>query len=339
MKTRKLGTTDLYFSTVGIGTWPMGGPGPGMSWGPQDDNESIATIVTAVNEGINWLDTSGAYGRGHSEEVVGMALKKLSKKPFITTKCGTTWDEDGKAAFRLDRADVQAQCEASLKRMGIEVIDLYLIHWPNPIEYMEEGWQTCADLIKEGKVRYIGVSNFTIEQMERLEPIYPIACMEPPYSMIERRIEKEILDYCKKHNMGVIVYSALQQGILTGTMKSIDDLPPNDFRRHNAHFKEPEFSVNLKLVADLTPIANKYSCSVAQLALAWVLQRPEVTSAINGARSTTEIEDSIKGGELEMSTEDLAIINGLLAEREKIVPPAPPLGAPPGAGAGPPPKK
>jgi len=139
--------------------------------------------------------------------------------------------------------------------------------------------------------------------------------------------------------MGVIVYSALQQGILTGTMKSIDDLPPNDFRRHNAHFKEPEFSVNLKLVADLTPIANKYSCSVAQLALAWVLQRPEVTSAINGARSTTEIEDSIKGGELEMSTEDLAIINGLLAEREKIVPPAPPLGAPPGAGAGPPPKK
>ena len=156
--------------------------------------------------------------------------------------------------------------------------------------------------------------------------------------MIERRIEEEVLDYCKKHDMGVVVYSALQQGILTGTIKSIDDLPPNDFRRHNAHFKEPEFSANLKLVADLAPVARKYGCSVAQLALAWVLQRPEVTSAINGARSTAEIEDSINGSELEMSREDLATINGLLAEREKNVPPAPPLGAPPGAGPKPPPK-
>jgi aryl-alcohol dehydrogenase-like predicted oxidoreductase len=339
MKTRKLGATDLYFSTVGIGTWPMGGAGPGMSWGPQDDNESVDTIITAVNNGINWLDTSGAYGRGHSEEVVGMALKKLSKRPIIATKCGTTWDKDGKAAFRLDREDVKAQCEASLKSMGIDVIDLYLIHWPNPIEYMEEGWQTCADLIKEGKVRYIGVSNFTIEQMDRLQPIHPIACMEPPYSMIERRIESEILDYCKNHDMGVVVYSALQQGILTGNMKSINDLPLEDFRRHNAHFKEPEFSINLQLVEDLTPVAGKYDCSVAQLALAWVLRRPEVTSAINGARSVTEIEDSIKGGNLEISPEDMATIDGLLAEREKIVPPAPPLGTPPGAGPNPPEKK
>ena len=318
----------------------MGGAGGGiMNWGPQDDNESIATIITAVNNGINWLDTSGAYGRGHSEEVIGIALKKLSRKPIIATKCGTTWDKDGKTAFRLDRADVRAQCEASLKRMGIDVIDLYLIHWPNPIEYMEEGWQTCAELVKEGKVRYIGVSNFTIEQMDRLQSIHPIACMEPPYSMVERRIEEKILDYCKKYNMGVVVYSALQQGILTGALKSIDDLPPNDFRRHNAHFKEPEFSINLKLVADLAPIARKNGCSVAQLAIAWVLRRPEVTSAINGARTRAEIEDSIKGGNLDISRKDLMTIEGMLAEREKKVPPAPPLGTPPGAGPLPPLKK
>lgn len=335
MKTRKLGATDLEFSTVGIGTWPMGGAGPGMSWGPQDDNVSIATIETAVNNGINWLDTSGAYGRGHSEEVVGMALKKLSMRPYITTKCGTTFDEDGKTAFRLDRADVRAQCEASLKRMGIDYIDVYLIHWPNPAEYMEEGWQTCADLVKEGKVRYTGVSNFTIGQMDVLQKIHPIACMEPPYSMIERRIEEEILDYCKKHNMGVVVYSPLQQGILTGTMKGAGDIP-SDFRSHNPHFKEPEFSENMKLVANLIPIAEKYGCSVARLAIAWVLRRPEVTSAINGARTTAEIEDSIRGGNLEVAQEDWAAVDRLLAKREKIIPPAPPLGTPPGAGPRPP---
>jgi aryl-alcohol dehydrogenase-like predicted oxidoreductase len=334
MKMRKLGATDLNFSTVGLGTWPMGSIYGGMSWGPQDDDESVNTIIQAVSRGINWLDTAPAYGRGHSEEVVGKALKKLSDKPFVVTKCGSTWTEDLKATFRLDREDVVRQCESSLKRMDIDVIDLYLVHWPNPIEYMEEGWQTCSDLVKQGKIRYIGVSNFTIEQMDKLQPIHPIAAMEPPYSMIERRIESEILDYCSKNNMGVIVYSPLQQGILTSTLKNVDVLDENDFRRNNPHFREPEFSLNRKLVEALEPIAEKYGRSVAQLAIAWVLRRPEVTAALNGARSTAEIEDSLLASDLELAQEDIDAIENLLAQRQKEVPPPPPPGGPPGAPPG-----
>ncbi len=330
MRTRRLGNTELQLSTVGLGTWPMGSVFGGMSWGPQDDQESVDTIVRAMESGINWLDTAPTYGRGHSEEVVGMAIKKLAARPIIVTKCGSTWTEDLKPTFRLDRASVRAQCESSLKRMGIEVIDLYLVHWPNPIEYMEEGWQTCSELVKEGKIRYIGVSNFTIEQMDKLRPIHPIAAMEPPYSMIERRIETGILDYCRKHGMGIIVYSPLQQGLLTGTMKSVDELAPNDFRRGNPHFKEPEFSLNLKLAADLAPIAAKHRRSVAQLAIAWTLRRPEVTAALNGARSPSEIEDSVQGGDLELSRQDIEAIERLLQERQKKLPPPLPPGKPPG---------
>lgn len=344
MKTRRLGNTDLNFSAVGLGTWPMGGVSGGMSWGPQDDNESVSTIITAVNKGINWLDTAPAYGRGHSEDVVGMALKKIPKNqwPIITTKCGSTWDETGKSTFRLDRASVRAQCESSLLRMGIDVIDLYLMHWPMPLEYMEEGWQTCADLKKEGKLRYIGVSNFTIPQMEKLQPIHPVACMEPPYSMIERRIERDgTLDYCRKNNMGVVVYSPLQQGVLTDGLKAmLDGLAPNDFRRNNPHFKEPELSLNLKLIEDLKVYTKKYNCSVAQLAIAWVLKDSVITSAINGARTASEIEDSLKGGEVEVSQADWEAIDKLLVERQAKVPP-PPAGGPgmggPGAGPGGPP--
>ena len=331
MKTRKLGQTGLNLSTVGIGTWPMGSVYGGMSWGPQDDQESLNTILRAVDRGINWLDTAPTYGRGHSEEVVGMALKKLSVRPFIVTKCGSTWTEDLKPTFRLDRASVRAQCESSLKRMAIDVIDLYLVHWPNPIEYMEEGWRTCSELVKEGKIRYIGVSNFTIEQMEKLQAIHPIAAMEPPYSMIERRIEGGILDYCRNHGMGVIIYSPLQQGLLTGVMKSVDELAPNDFRRGNPHFKEPEFSLNLKLAQDLAPIANKYGRSVAQMAIAWTLRRPEVTAALNGARTPSEIEDSVLGGDMEISRQDIEAVEKLLQERQKKLPPPPPPGGPPGA--------
>ncbi len=330
MKTRKLGATDLNFSTVGIGTWPMGSVYGGMSWGPQDDDESVNTIIQAVSKGINWLDTAPAYGRGHSEEVVGKALKKLSDKPFIVTKCGSTWTEDLKATFRLDREDIIRQCDSSLKRMDIDVIDLYLVHWPNPIEYMEEGWQTCSDLVKEGKIRYIGVSNFTIEQMEKLQPIHTIAAMEPPYSMIERRIESEILDYCRKNKMGIIVYSPLQQGILTSTLKNVDVLDESDFRRNNPHFREPEFSLNRKLVEELEPIAAKYGRSVAQLAIAWVLRRTEVTAALNGARSTAEIEDSLMASDIELAQEDIDAIEKLLARRQKELPPPPPPGGPPG---------
>lgn len=341
MKYRKLGSTGIELSVIGLGTWPMGSVYGGMSWGPQDDRESINTILHAFNHGINWLDTAPAYGRGHAEEVIGKAIKQLGKKPVIVTKCGSTWDKDNKSTFELHEASVRAQCEASLKRMGIETIDLYLVHWPFPLERMEEGWLTCSKLIKEGKVRHIGVSNFTIEQMEKLQPIHPVAFMEPPYSMIERRIESEILPYCKKNNMGVIVYSPLQQGVLTGTLKTAAELDEIDFRRNNPHFNEPELSLNLKLVEELRPIAQKHGRSIAQVAIAWVLRKQEVTSALNGARAISEIEDSIRAGDFELSSGEISTIERLLETRQKQLPPPPPPGAgpggPPGASRGTPP--
>jgi len=326
MKTRKLGATDLNLSTIGLGTWPMGGVTAGMHWGPQDDKESVDTVIHAINGGINWIDTAGAYGRGHAEEVVGMALKELSEKPIIVTKCGSTPEDN------LEPKNVRRQCETSLKRMGIDVIDLFLAHWPTPPEQMEAGWQTCSDLIKEGKVRYIGVSNFTLEQIEKLQPIHPVAAIEPPYSMITRRIEGEVLDYCREHNMGVVVYSPLQQGILTGALRSPDDLAEGDFRRNNPLFQEPMLSVNLKLVEGLDPIAKKHGRSIAQVAIAWVLRRPEVTSALNGARTISEIEDSMQAGDFELPQEDIDTIEKLLEKREKEMPPPPPR--PPGGGPG-----
>ena len=321
METRKLGLTDLELSTVGLGTWPMGGISAGMHWGDQDDQASIKTIEQAMDQGINWLDTAGAYGRGHAEEVVGTALKKLSSKPIIVTKCGSTPEDT------MEPGSIRAQCESSLKRMGIDTIDLYLAHWPRPIEMMEAGWQTCADLIKEGKVRYIGVSNFTIEQMEKIQPIHPIAAMEPAYSMITRGIEDQILPYCREHNMGVVTYSPLQQGILTGAPIDVEGMDEGDFRRNNPNFKEPVLGLNRKLVEELRPIAEKNGASVAQLAIAWVLRLPEVTSALNGARVSAEIEDSVKGGNLKLSSEDIAAIEKLLENRQKEMPPPPP---PPG---------
>ena len=324
MRTRRLGITDLNLSVVGIGTWPIGGISAGMHWGPQDDSESINTILRAVDCGINWVDTAGAYGRGHSEEVVGTALKKLPKGSLIiTSKCGSTPEDDMKPE------NVRRQCESSLKRMGIDALDLFLAHWPRPIEYMEAGWLTMADLLKEGKVRYIGVSNYTLEQMEKLQRIHPIAAVEPPYSMITRGVEDAILGYAHQHNMGVVVYSPLQQGILTENLKDLA-MAEGDFRANNPNFKEPALGLNLKLVEELKPIARKYRGSVSQLAIAWVLRRPEVTSALNGARVPAEIEDSVRGADIEITPEDIAAIEKLLANRQQKLPPSPPPGGPPG---------
>ena len=219
--------------------------------------------------------------------------------------------------MRLDRERVRIQCENSLKRLDIDTIDMYMIHAPNPIEYIEEAWETFTELKKEGKVRCIGVSNFSIEQMELLKPIHPIAFLEPPYSMLERKAEEGLLDYCQKNAMGVVIYSPLQQGLLTGAIKSIDNLAPDDVRRRNLHFKEPEFSINLKLGQELALIAMKYGRSLAQLAIAWVLRRPELTSAITGPRVPSEIEDTIKAGEWELTKDDIVAIEKLLAKRQE----------------------
>ena len=318
MKTRKLGATNLNLTTVGIGTWPMSGAGR-TGWGPQDDNESIAAIHRGLELGINWIDTAPNYGLGYAEEVVGKALKGLSKKPIISTKCLFMWKPDGKVYMRLDRERVRLQCENSMKRMGIDFIDMFMIHWPNPIEYVEEGWETLAELQKEGKVGVIGVSNFTVEQMEMIKPVHPIGFLEPPYSMLERNAENGLLDYCGKNNIGVITYSSLQQGLLTGTIKTIENFAPEDVRRRSAFFKEPAFAANVKFAEELAPIAAKYGRTSAQLAVAWILRRPEVTSAITGPRKPSEIEDNIKGGDWVLSPEDIAAVEKLLVKRQEAL--------------------
>ena len=319
MQTRKLGWTDLNLSTVGLGTWAIGGAGWKFSWGPQDDRESISTIRRALEKGINWIDTAPVYGLGHSEEVVGKAIKESRDRPIIATKCSRLWDKDGNPYGCLKKESIRSEVERSLRRLKIEVIDLYQIHWPDPDEDIEEAWSAIKDLVTEGKVRYAGVSNFSVEQLKRIQPIHPVASLQPPYSMLERGIEEELLHYCSANNIGVIVYSPMQKGLLTGkfTRERVENLPQDDHRHEDPRFQEPELSANLKLVEGLRSIAEKSGRTVAQLAIAWVLQHPEVTAAIVGARHPSQIEETIAAGELMLSKEDIAAIDTLLNKRRK----------------------
>jgi len=318
MQKRRLGWTDLEFTVIGFGSWAMGGGGWKFSWGPQDDQESIEAIKRAVDLGVNWIDTAAIYGLGHSEEVVGKALKEISPRPFIATKCGLVWDEAKNISNRLKRESVRREAEASLRRLGVDVIDLYQIHWPYPDEDIEEGWAEMSRLVEEGKVRYIGVSNFNVSQMERIKKIHPIASLQPPYSMLKRGIEAEILPYCAENNIGVIVYSPMQKGLLTGavTRERVAQFAPDDHRRNDPQFQEPELSINLELVEKLREIAARYGKTPAQLAVAWVLRRPEVTSAIVGIRRPSQIEEIVPAADFDISQEDLELIEKLLAERE-----------------------
>lgn len=319
MKTRKLGWTDLNLSTIGLGTWAMGGGGWKFSWGPQDDSESISAIQHAVELGINWIDTAPVYGLGHSEEIVGKAIKGLRDKLIIATKCERVWDKDGNIFGRLKKESIHSEVEESLKRLKIGVIDLYQIHWPEPDEDIEEAWTALGDLIKEGKIRYAGMSNFNLEQLKRIQPIHPVASFQPPYSMLERGIEKELLEYCSENNIGVIVYSPMQKGLLTGkfTRERVQNLPEDDHRRRDPRFQEPELSANFKLVEELRLLAEKSGRTVAQLAIAWVLRRPEVTAAIVGARRPSQIEETVVAGDWTLSKEQIAAIDLLLEKRQK----------------------
>ncbi len=318
MRKRRLGWTDLEFTVIGFGSWAMGGGGWKFSWGPQDDRESIAAIKRAVELGVNWIDTAAVYGLGHSEEIVGKAIKGLSPRPFIATKCERVWDEKGNIYGSLKRESIRREVEASLRRLQVDVIDLYQIHWPDPDEDIEEGWGEMKRLVEEGKVRYIGVSNFNVSQMERIQKIHPIASLQPPYSMLKRGIEAEILPYCARNNIGVIVYSPMQKGLLTGaiTRERVAQFAPDDHRRNDPQFQEPELSINLELVAKLRGIAARYGRTPAQLAVAWVLRRPEVTSAIVGIRRPSQIEEIVPAADFELSREDLEEIERLLQERE-----------------------
>lgn len=322
MDTRRLGYSDLNLTPVGLGAWAIGGGDNPYGWGSQDDADSIATIHRALDLGINWIDTAAGYGKGHSEEVVGKAIAGRRDEVFIATKCGILWKEDGSDIYGHLKADsLRREVEDSLRRLNVEVIDLYQIHWPLPDEDIEEGWSTIADLVKEGKVRHGGVSNFSVEQLKRIQPIHPVASLQPPYSMIVRGVEEELLPYCAANKIGVIVYSPMQAGLLTGkfTKERVESLPEDDWRRGAPFFQEPQLSVNLTLVETLRPIAERNGRTLAQLAIAWVLRRPELTAAIVGARRPSQIEETAFAGEWALSEEDIAEIDELLAKREQAL--------------------
>lgn len=320
MQTRRLGKSDLELTTVGLGTWAIGGGDWRFGWGPQDEQDAVAAVVQAVDLGINWVDTAAVYGNGRSEELVGKALADLgpSRRPIVATKCSRVIQPDGSIDGVLKRESILNECEASLRRLGVDVIDLYQLHWPIPDEDIEEGWQTLIELKEQGKVRHIGVSNFSVEQMQRLMPIHPIESLQPPYSMVRPEIEHDILPYCAESGIGVVCYSPMGKGLLTGkfTRERAQSLPESDHRSRDPMFSGQALESNLKLAEGLERIASRHGRTVAQLAIAWTLRRPEVTSAIVGARRPDQIEETAPAGDWMLSDEDTAEIDRLLKERQ-----------------------
>ncbi|MDT8300344.1 MAG: aldo/keto reductase [Sedimentisphaerales bacterium] len=316
MQIRKLGYTDLKLTTVGLGTWAIGGPWQ-FGWGPQDDDEAIAAILAALETGINWIDTAPAYGLGHSEELVRKALKQTSKKPIIATKCSLLWNDKKEKVSCLKAESVRQECHDSLERLGIETIDLYQVHWPEPDEDLEQAWEEMARLAEEGKIRYLGASNFSLEQIERAQKIHPVASLQPPYSMLHREVEDELLAYCADNDIGVVAYSPMQRGLLTGKFspERLASLPLDDHRRKHSDFHEPKFTATLELVEQLKPIAERNSKTLAQLSISWVLRRPEVTAAIVGARKPEQILETAPAAGWILNEEDIEQIEQLLAER------------------------
>jgi len=316
LQTRRLGTSDLEITPLGLGAWAIGGGDWAFAWGSQDDRDSIAAIREALDLGINWVDTAPVYGLGHSEEVVARALAGVATKPFVFTKCGRIWDERRQVGKRLTAASIRAECEASLRRLAVERIDLYQIHWPEPDEDVEEGWTECARLKEEGKVRWIGVSNFNVAQLERARAIAPVTSLQPPYSLLRREIEPEILPWCLRHGVGVLAYSPMASGLLTGawTKERHAGLPEDDWRKEkNPLFQEPLFSRHLAFVERLRAVAADRGTTPGAVALAWVLANPAVTAAIVGARRRGQLADVVAAAGLVLSAADKAAIAAGLA--------------------------
>jgi len=311
MKTKRLGNSDLYITPIGFGAWAIGGSGWEFGWGDQDDKASIAAIHRALELGVNWIDTAAVYGMGHSEEVVASALRTWpGPRPYVFTKCGLRWDKQGYVHNNLKAKSIRQECEDSLCRLNVDVIDLYQIHWPT--EDLEEGWSEMARLQKEGKVRWIGVSNFDADELRRAEKIAPITSLQPPYSLIRREIESEILPYCYSNDIGVIVYSPMASGLLTGAMtrERVAKLPDSDWRSRDPEFREPKLSENLALVERLREVGEKYHGPPGQVAVAWVLRNPAVTAAIVGARNAVQVEKNVGAAELQLTDDDVAEIEG-----------------------------
>jgi aryl-alcohol dehydrogenase-like predicted oxidoreductase len=318
METRKLGNSDLNITKIGFGAWAIGGSGWEFAWGSQDDGESVAAIKRALEMGLNWIDTAAVYGTGHSEEVVSKALSEWKGvPPYVFTKCSLVWDEQRKVHNEYSAASIRRECEDSLRRLQVEQIDLYQMHWP-PADNgpgLEEAWQTMASLQKEGKAKWIGVSNFNVEQLKRAQEIAPVTSLQPPYSMIRRAIEAEILPYCEEQGIGVISYAPMASGLLTGAMtrERAAALPADDFRSRSPEFREPRLSKNIELVERLRQVGQRHGRSPGEVAIVWALRLPAVTGVIVGARNAKQVEGIVGAADLNLSRNEIAEIEGAAA--------------------------
>ena len=313
MKTKALGDSDLAITPIGFGAWAIGGDWE-FGWGAQDDTQSIAAIHRALELGINWIDTAAVYGLGHSEEVVARALREWKgARPCLFTKCGILWNARGEISYSLHAASVRRECEASLRRLKTEVIDLYQVHWTaDDLNETIEGWTALAALQREGKVRWIGVSNASVEEMQRLQGIARITSLQPPYSLIRRDVESAQLPWCQREEVGVIVYSPMASGLLTGAMtrERIASLPKSDWRNQNDQFKEPKLSENLKAAERLRAVGTRHGRSPGETAIAWTLRHPAVTGAIVGARNSKQVEGIIRAMEFRLSPQEIEEVEG-----------------------------
>ena len=316
METKRLGNSDLFITPVGFGAWAIGGSGWEFAWGNQDDRDSIAAIHEALEAGINWIDTAAVYGLGHSEEVVARALAGVRYRPYAFTKCGMVWNEHREIGHHLKADSIRRECEASLGRLRVDAIDLYQIHWPDPDADIEEGWATMAALKQEGKVRHIGVSNFNVAQMQRAQAIAPITSLQPRYSLLHREIEEEILPFATREHIGVIAYSPMASGLLTGaiTPERVVQLPADDWRKHHPDFQEPRLHRNLMLVRLLRAIGRLHGRTPAEVAVAWVLHNPAVTGAIVGARKPGQVRGVAGAAEFRLSPREVAEIEAFFVK-------------------------
>ena len=303
----------MQLTPIGIGAWAIGGGGWAFGWGPQDDNESVDAMKAALDQGVNWIDTAAIYGLGHSEEVVARALEGRAKKPYVFTKCERVWNENREIGKSLKADSIRREVEASLSRLKLDVIDLYQIHWPEPDEDIEEGWTEMAKLKEQGKVRHIGVSNFNADQMKRAQSIAPITSLQPPYSLLSPEIEESILPYAAQNNIGVIVYSPMKSGLLTGAMtrERIAAMPDDDFRKRTPQFQEPKLTKNLELVERMREMGKRHGRTPGEVAIAWTLRRPEVTAAIVGMRSAKQVDGVIGAMDFRLTPEEISDLEAM----------------------------
>jgi aryl-alcohol dehydrogenase-like predicted oxidoreductase len=325
MTTRHLGNSGLEITRIGIGAWAIGGGQWEFAWGPQDDNDSIKAIYAGLAGGLNWIDTAASYGLGHSETIVGKAIKNLREPPYVFTKCSLVWDKDGNISHNLLAASIRREAEASLTRLGVERIDLYQIHWPawkgQPEQAspgsIEEAMLTLTNLQREGKIRHIGVSNFDARQITRARALGTVTSLQPPYSLLARDVETSILPFAQRNQIGVIVYSPMYSGLLSGAMtrSRIANLPADDWRRNNPNFQEPLLTQNLKLVEVLERIGKRHSVGAGQVAIAWTLANPAVTGAIVGVRTAKQAREITLAAELQLSAEEVAEIGEWRAQK------------------------